>query len=260
MEINSKKAKEDQVLSSGPVVNPIAARKGNTSCVSRAFSWLGKFIWYTVLLGVLVLIFWVLFSFWQFWKVLLVGVFAGGGVVLRLSRPKLVGSLNRFSTRLLAVSLAALILIPLAGCTYKGASWLTDPVVPTAHGMVSRAEWFSKDLPNWWGKQNDACHKYVLELTVLLFNTNASYGMAIVWGLAGLPDVKSTMFKLPVKLTLNDDIIGYYKEDMIPLYRDGIGYIFVKPSPAAKPRDCVCLKGDCVREWDYAFGVQKPGE
>ena len=260
MEINSKKAKEDQVLSSGPVVNPIAARKGNTSCVSRAFSWLGKFIWYTILLGVLVLIFWVLFSVWQFWKVLLVGAFAGGGVVLRLSRPKLVGSLNRFSIRLLAVSLAALILIPLAGCTYKGASWLTDPVVPTAHGQVSRAEWFHKDLPDWWGKQNDACHKFVLVGAGLLFNVNVSYWTAVVWGLVGLPDVKSTVFKIPQKLSLDDDIIGYYKADLIPLYREGISGIFKKPSPSAVPRDCVCLKGDCVREWDYAFGVQKPGE
>ena len=49
----------------------------------------GKFIWFTVLLGVLVLIFWVLFSVWQFWKVLLVGAFAGGGVVICLFRPNL---------------------------------------------------------------------------------------------------------------------------------------------------------------------------
>ena len=128
------------------------------------------------------------------------------------------------------VSLAALIFIPLAGCTYKGASWLTDPVVPTAHGMVSRADWFSKDLPDWWGKQNDACHKFVEAGVFLLFNVNVSYGTAILWGLAGLPDVKSTRFKLPVKLTLNDDIIGYYKEDMIPLYRDGTKGVFINSS------------------------------
>jgi hypothetical protein len=251
---------DTHVKSNGSAVQPSVSRNGNTSFVSHAFSWLDKFIWYTVLLGALVLIFWVLFSFWQFWKVLLVGAFVGGGLVLRLSRPKLAGLLNRFSMRLLAVSLVALILIPLAGCTYKGASWFTDPVVPTAHGIVSRAEWFSKDLPNWWGKQNNACHQFIIVQDVLLFNINVSYSGMIAEGLLGYKDIKSTTVKLPQNLTLHDDIIGYYKTDLIPLYREGISAIFKKPLPSSAPRDCVCLRGDCVREWYYAFSVQKPGE
>jgi hypothetical protein len=47
---------------------------------------------------------------------------------------------------------------------------------------------------------------------------------------------------------------------MIPIYRDATKGVFINSQPGGKPRDCKCLKGDCVREWDYTFGVQNPGE
>jgi hypothetical protein len=165
------------------------------------------------------------------------------------------------------ILVAGFLLFTTVGCSavtnIKFGGWLTDPVIPTARGVVSRQEWFTKDyLEGYksWRETETFPKKYIndgfLWFYFLVVGPLGSIASALEVGTALLLPKKLFHVindyapSVPDHIKWSDDPFNLWfsivKAHYFDICHETFSGYFHHP----------CPQGNCEKEWSYFWGVE----